>query len=304
MSVEFSGSPTKLFEQVIMRLPHPLLVCPIIVASLGVAPAFAQAPTPTPLSATMIVDEAVREVRKHRRSYDEATRQVLSEAEKKLNEEVNRLLQAGQGNLDQALAIRQMIGNLAPTVTKRADAPMPEAVISPPPMEKWVIGKWTGANTPHIIGFSGDGAFEEIGKTADATNVFGAWKSLRQGYIDVDVANGNRWEIRRCGPNAMAVVVSDPQNKQRGDGIVLFRVLDPVVGNWKWFNGAIHELWGDGQVKDRPGAFWKAVDPTARKYLFSWQGGEVVDTLVLSPDGMSLKGTNNKGVQVSAERVR
>ena len=98
--------------------------------------------------------------------------------------------------------------------------------------------------------------------------------------------------------------LSDPQNKQRGDWIVLFRVLDPVVGNWKWFNGAIHELWGDGQVKDRPGAFWKAVDPTARKYLFSWQGGEVVDTLVLSPDGLTLRGKNDSGVEVTAERVR
>ena len=287
-----------------MNAPRRLVVFLIMFASPNAEPAFAQEPTPTPLSATMIVDEAVREVRKHRRTYDEATRQVLSEAEKKLNEEVNRLLQAGQGNLNQALAIRQMIGDLAPTVTKRADAPMPVAVINPPPMEKWVIGKWTGANTPHIIGFREDGGFEEIGKTADATNVFGAWKSVRQGYIDVDVANGNRWEIRRCGPNAMAVVVSDPQNKQRGDGIVLFRVLDPVVGNWKWFNGAIHELWGDGQVKDRPGAFWKAVDPTARKYLFSWQGGEVVDTLVLSPDGLTLRGKNDSGVEVTAERVR
>lgn len=289
-----------------MKLPYLLLVCLIIIASLDVHPAFAQAPasTPEPLTAKMIVDEAVREVRKHRRAYEEATRQVLTDAEKKLNAEVDRLLQAGQGNLNQALGVRQMITNLAPTVTKRAEAPMPLAITSPPPMEMWIIGKWTGPNTPHIIGFSEGGRFEEIGKSPETPNLFGAWKSERQGYIDVDVANGNRWEIRRAGPNAMAVIVSNREHKQQGDGIVLFRVLDPVVGTWKWFNGAVHELWGDGQINDRPGASWRVLDATARKYIVSWRGGEVIDTLVLSPDGMFLRGMNDSGVEVIAERVR
>lgn len=287
-----------------MDTPRLLVIFLIIFASLNADQAFAQAPQPAPLAAQQIVDEAVREVRKHRRTYDEAARQALTQAEKKLNAEVNRLLQAGQGNLNQALAIRQMIGNLAQTVTKRADAPMPVAVVSPPPMEKWVVGKWTGANTPHIFVFSAGGGFEGIGKTPDAKSWRGAWKSERDGFVDVDVENSGRWEIRRCGPNAMAIVVFNAQNNQQGDGFVLFRVLDPVVGNWKWFNGGIHELWGDGQIKDHPGAFWKATDPATRKYIFTWEDGEVVDTLVLSPDGLTLQGKNDSGVEVTAERVR
>ena len=274
-----------------------------LVASSSVR-ASAQQARPLPFTVNKLVDDAVKEVRKNRKTFDEQNNTVITATKEKLLEELDRLMKAGGGKLDDAVATRVLIQSLETTVLDRAKAPPPLFQEVPPPMEKWVVGKWTGENTPHIIGFSDGGAFEEIGKTPATPNLFGAWQSLRQGFIDVSVANGNRWEIRRCGPHAMAVVVSDPQNNQRGDGIVLFRVLDPVVGQWKWFNGATHELWGDGQIKDQPGASWKVVDPTARKYTFSWQGGSVVDTLVLSPDGMSLKGTNNQGDAVSAERSK
>lgn len=285
-----------------MRL-FALLVC-LFFLTLASAPAFCEETPPESPAASVIVNRAVREVRKYRRAYDEATERVLSETEKKLNDEVVRLLQAGQGNLKEALAIRRIIGTLGPTVTKRAEAPIPVVVVSPPPMEKWIIGRWSGVNTPHIFNFKEGGGFEGIGKAPNATNVFGTWKSEQQGYINVEVANGNAWTIRRCGPNAMAVVVTNEQDKQQGDGIVLLRELDPVVGKWKWHDSTVRELWGDGQVKDHPRAFWKVEDPTRRTYCFSWGGGAVIDMLVLSADGATLRGRNGSGAEVTAERLR
>lgn len=289
----------------IMNHPHKLAPLLVILAALDSASVYAESPRPAPLTVRKIVNEAVQEVRRNRRTFDEANRKVLADAEKKLYEELDRITKTGVTKLDDAVTTREVIRTLAESVTKRADAPMPEAVVSPPPMEKWVIGKWTGANTPHIIGFSEGGGFEEIGKTADTTNVCGAWKSVRPGYIDVDVANGNHWEIRRCGPNAMAIIVSDPQNKQRGDGIVLIRVLDPIVGKWKWFNEGVHEFCGDGQITGSlPAASWSVVDPAKRGYMVKWGDGKHVDMLFLSADGLKLEGKNDKGVEVSAERVK
>lgn len=264
--------------------------------------ASAQQARPMPFTVNKIVDDAVKEVRKNRQSFDEQNSTVLADTKGKLREELDRLTKAGK--LDDAIATRALIQSLETTVLDRAKAPMPMPQDASPTMEKWVVGRWTGINVPHVFRFSDGGAFEGVGKSPEAKTWRGTWKGVRFGYIDVDVEHGGRWEIRRCGPHAMAVVVYGPENKQSGDGIVLFRELDPVVGQWKWFNGALHDLWGDGQIKDQPGASWKLVDPTTRKYTFSWQGGTVVDTLVLSPDGMSLKGTNNQGVQVSAERSK
>jgi hypothetical protein len=262
--------------------------------------ASAQQARPLPFTVNKIVDDAVREVRKHRKACDEQNNTVVAGAKDKLRQELERLTK--DGKLDDAIATRALIQSLETTVLDRAKAPMPLIQDAPPPMEQWVIGRWTGTNVPHVFRFTDGGAFEGVGKSPEAKTWRGAWKGVRSGFIDVDVEHGGRWEIRRCGPHAMAVVVYGAENKQSGDGIVLFRELDPVVGQWKWFNGDLHELWDDGQIKDQPGASWKVVDPTARKYTFSWKEGSVVDTLVLSPDGLSLKGTNNQGGQVSAER--
>jgi len=272
-----------------------------LVASSSVR-ASAQQDRPLPFTVNKIVDDAVKEVRKSRKAFDEQNNAVLAQTKEKLSEELDRLTKAGK--LDDAVATRALIQSLETTVLDRAKAPMPVVQDASLPMEKWVIGKWTGTNVPHVFRFSDGGAFEGVGKTPEAKTWAGSWKSRRHGYIDVDVEHGGRWEIRRCGPHAMAVVAYGPENKQSGDGFVLFRELDPVVGQWKWFNGPIHELWGDGQIKDRPEASWKVVNPTARQYIFSWQEGGVVDTLVLSPDGMSLKGTNNHGVEISAQRSK
>lgn len=285
-----------------MRL-FALLVC-FLFPALASAPAFCEETPPESPSASVIVNRAVREVRKHRRAYDEATERVLSETEKKLNDEVVRLLQAGQGNLKEALAIRRIIGTLGPTVTKRAEAPIPVVVVSPPPIEKWIIGRWTGVNTPHIFNFKVGGGFEGSPKIPQAKSYRGSWRSERDGFIDVDVHHSGRWEIRRCGPNAMAILVFGSAGDQQGDGFVLLRELDPVVGKWKWHDSTVRELWGDGQVKDHPRAFWKVEDPTRRTYCFSWGGGAVIDMLVLSADGATLRGRNGSGAEVTAERLR
>lgn len=291
-------------RKTIMKFPRKLALVSVVVAAADLTGVFAQETKPTPLTVRKIVDEAVQEVRKNRRTFDEANRKVLADAEKKLYEELDRITKTGVTKLDDAVTTREVIRTLAESVTERADAPMPPVLAGPPPMDLWVIGKWSGLNTPHVFGFSDNGGFEGIGKAAEAKNWRGAWKSERHGYIDVDVQNGGRWEIRRCGPNAMAVVVYTADNTQSGDGFVLFRQLDPIVGKWKWFNEGVHEFCGDGQIIGTAGAIWSVVDPAKRGYMVKWGDGKHVDMLFLSADGLKLSGKNDKGVEISAERVK
>lgn len=261
----------------------------------------ADVPAQAPPAAALIVDNAVRDVLHHRRTYEKATNEVLEDAKTKLEREVAHL--AGRGRVGDVIAVGRMIETLPATVAGRAKAPIHLAKKGPPSMKEWVIGRWTGERTPHTFSFIERGKFEGTPKNAQAMLWRGVWKNERDGFIDVEVANGGRWEVRRCGPNAMAVLVFNAAGIQQDDGFVLLRVLDPVAGIWKWHDGSIREMWGDGQVKDRPGARWRATNPSAREYSFSWGNGVVIDVLTLSADGRTLRGKNQSGADLTAKRV-
>jgi hypothetical protein len=261
----------------------------------------ADGPAQAPPAAKLIVENAVRKVKQHVRIYEEARNKTLEDAKSRLSDEVARL--GEQKKTEEVLAVSQIIKTLALTVEQLAKVPIHLATTGPPSMKEWVIGRWTGERTPHTFSFIERGKFEGTPKNAQAMLWRGVWKNERDGFIDVEVANGGRWEVRRCGPNAMAVLVFNAAGIQQDDGFVLLRVLDPVAGIWKWHDGSIREMWGDGQVKDRPGARWRATNPSAREYSFSWGNGVVIDVLTLSADGRTLRGKNQSGVDLTAKRV-
>lgn len=70
-----------------------------------------------------------------------------------------------------------------------------------------------------------------------------------------------------------------------------------LAGRWEWrVNGAYKEtieFLDNGTVGGRQDGRWSSVSPSERRYEISW--GAIKDTLVLSEDGDSAKGTNNKG---------
>jgi TIR domain len=77
---------------------------------------------------------------------------------------------------------------------------------------------------------------------------------------------------------------------------------DPIVGCYQWFNNAPVVIRADGSMTGGPfAARWRLMDGDQRKYTFTWP--EATDTVSISPDQRSLKGTNQYGYASSATRA-
>ena len=80
-------------------------------------------------------------------------------------------------------------------------------------------------------------------------------------------------------------------------------IIDPVVGRWKWIRNEIIEARADGsavnEVNGKEGTW--ALEKGS--YVFSWDNGDWVDTLTLSPDGEMLTGRNQNGNTITGERI-
>ncbi len=77
---------------------------------------------------------------------------------------------------------------------------------------------------------------------------------------------------------------------------------DPIVGCYQWFNNAPVVIRADGSMTGGPfAARWRLVDGDQRKYTFTWP--EATDTVAISPDQRSLKGSNQYGYATSATRA-
>ena len=98
-----------------------------------------------------------------------------------------------------------------------------------------------------------------------------------------------KWEIRS---NAGVKVLAYDRDK------------DPVLGQWKWFNGGLLEVKADGTIQGAPNASWQRPDSTVLGYRFRFESGAAIDDLILSPDGTTLRGKNHDGVDVSGARIR
>jgi hypothetical protein len=95
-----------------------------------------------------------------------------------------------------------------------------------------------------------------------------------------------------------------PDNPPRGDAGGSSN--NPVVGSWRWQNGAIIEVYGDGslQVRDasgglKPAGRWTLSNST---YTFRWLNNWT-DTMTLNAAGNRLEGRNNTGSRVTADKI-
>ena len=75
------------------------------------------------------------------------------------------------------------------------------------------------------------------------------------------------------------------------------------VGSWKWFNGGIVTLTGDGHALKTTGesGVWRVLDPQTGSIEIRWKAGWI-DVLTLSSDNLQLTGTNQHGARVTATR--
>jgi hypothetical protein len=86
-------------------------------------------------------------------------------------------------------------------------------------------------------------------------------------------------------------------------------ICQAVTGRWKWFNGGRVTFYTDGTLLGEhhilPGnrGVWECTDPDRRRFTVRWQQEESVDELRLSSDGKSIRGTNQRGVRISGQRM-
>jgi tetratricopeptide (TPR) repeat protein len=76
-----------------------------------------------------------------------------------------------------------------------------------------------------------------------------------------------------------------------------------ISGEWSWFDRSIVLIRDDGSfsTSNRLTGNWRLADSSGRRYTLIWSHG-YTDTLTLSPDGLRLEGTNNKGMRVWGRR--
>lgn len=81
---------------------------------------------------------------------------------------------------------------------------------------------------------------------------------------------------------------------------------DPIVGEWKWFNGTRLFITADGQFTSSAGkGVWEFSKnkEIERKYVLTWEGGLFADFLTLSRDGKHLEGKSAAGQKVTGDKA-
>jgi hypothetical protein len=76
------------------------------------------------------------------------------------------------------------------------------------------------------------------------------------------------------------------------------------VGVWHWFVGPDITIKEDGTAElETDHGRWAWTDKKRRGFQISWENKNVVDSLILSPDGRRVSGSNNRGTRVTGERI-
>jgi hypothetical protein len=83
------------------------------------------------------------------------------------------------------------------------------------------------------------------------------------------------------------------------------RIAQDLAGTWNWVSGQTLVIREDGTLDVYDAnrnkineARWTVLDGRRRQVRFTHRSGGWVDTLILSPDGLSLDGTNNVGASL------
>jgi len=78
--------------------------------------------------------------------------------------------------------------------------------------------------------------------------------------------------------------------------------VDPIVGCYHWFNNGSVFIHSNGVIQG--GSFtghWRLVSAAQRKYTFTWPAA--IDTVTVTPDQRSLRGSNQYGYPIAATRI-
>jgi hypothetical protein len=133
------------------------------------------------------------------------------------------------------------------------------------------------------------------------------WETL--GPLNIGPRSELAIDPQKHGPHLSRIVISTDRRQPDAEVIGLADQQeqgDPVVGRWQWFvngvEGPGHEFLPDGRISDRSDCSWQLVDPTTRRYRFTW-GKKFVDVMTLSQDGARLSGRNNNGQAIEGRRI-
>lgn len=231
--------------------------------------------------------------------------------------------------------------SVPPTATSPAEALTKPPQPAPPPeslsddeLRKFLIGtswSWNGQRRGTTVNFLADGTVRHPSFTAKfavknaheielqlngkiATLTFDPSYSHYRG-IDFDgkwALQGDRVatpsnEVRPPAPESSESPPPGPATGELSRSALAPKTLDPIVGTWRWFNNMIVVVSADGRSTSPRGVGqWEFVrrDTVERQYIFTSPNLVWVDTLILSRDGNKLSGKNQKGISVSAERVK
>ncbi len=77
------------------------------------------------------------------------------------------------------------------------------------------------------------------------------------------------------------------------------------VGVWDWFVGPDITIKEDGTAElETDHGHWAWTDKERRGFQISWETKNIVDNLILSPDGRHVVGSNTRGDRVTGERIK
>lgn len=186
----------------------------------------------------------------------------------------------------------------------RASTPAPTGQPAGVPMDS-VVGKWKWFDGRPVIAVA-DGTF-----TRDDKKKAGTWKV-------VDSAKGQyqfRWDSGFIDDLTLSADGKQLDGKnQVGSRVTATRDAelmppagnrDPLVGNWKWFDGSMVTVTADGAfARDgKRAGTWKAMDASKRQYQLTWTARKFMDDLTLSADSKQLDGKNQFGQRVTGTKT-
>ncbi len=114
-----------------------------------------------------------------------------------------------------------------------------------------------------------------------------------------DSADGARFVQGDCGDRDHQLFDLRAVSASSG---VTSDAAEPLVGEWRWFNGATITVRSNGTLQGTNNQRGKWAREPNDRYVLTWDEGWI-DRVLLSSDKRKLQGSNQHGTQISAERI-
>ena len=77
-----------------------------------------------------------------------------------------------------------------------------------------------------------------------------------------------------------------------------------IVGDWNWYDGNVNRFNSNGTGNTIQGGSYTStwVYNGNNKFTITWQPGNYIDNVTISPDGNTLSGTNQSGGTITATK--